>query len=205
MSTKRPASSNFKPSKPVSSKTMSKTGSESRKPPNTMLAKKISTTGQRQKKSRVLSPESSENDETASEDEDSIVASEAIEGTSSSASEDGMESNSTPQQVRRSNGKPRIPNQTSKTTARHISPHEEPEMAGPPVVPEKLLTSLLHSHFQQPDTKIGRDARGLVGKYVETFILEAVARAVVERKGGAGTMKNAGSGSDFLEVCESEI
>ena len=64
----------------------------------------------------------------------------------------------------------------------------------PPVMPEKLLTALLYSHFQQPETKIGREARGLVGKYVETFVREAVARAIVERKGAAG-------GGDFLEVC----
>ena len=64
----------------------------------------------------------------------------------------------------------------------------------PPVMPEKLLTALLYSHFQQAETKLGREARGLVGRYVETFVREAVARAIVERKGVAG-------GGDFLEVC----
>lgn len=52
--------------------------------------------------------------------------------------------------------------------------------------------------------RIGKDAMGVVGKYVETFVREALARAAYERqlalqeKVGKGEKVRAGE--DFLEV-----
>lgn len=65
----------------------------------------------------------------------------------------------------------------------------------PPLLPHKLLTTLLHHHFERDDTRIAKDASKLVGKYVEVFVKEAIARAGFERQ-EAGADGEAG----FLEV-----
>ena len=69
----------------------------------------------------------------------------------------------------------------------------------PPSVPPALLTKLLYHHFQDGQTKIGVEARGVVGKYVETFIREAIARAAFERQSGDRGTRGL-IGDDFLEV-----
>ena len=65
----------------------------------------------------------------------------------------------------------------------------------PPTIPPALLTRLL-SHFQNDKFRIGKEANGVVGKYMETFVREAIARAAFERK-EAG---QAGIDGQFLEV-----
>ncbi|KAG8528938.1 uncharacterized protein KY384_006627 [Bacidia gigantensis] len=80
----------------------------------------------------------------------------------------------------------------------------------PPTIPPALLTKLLHHHFKDRDgvsagdVRIGKDAMAVVGKYIETFVREAIARAAFERqeeidqrvaKGGRREV-----GDDFLEV-----
>ncbi|KAL8713435.1 MAG: hypothetical protein Q9225_006779 [Loekoesia sp. 1 TL-2023] len=70
----------------------------------------------------------------------------------------------------------------------------------PPVIPPNLLTRLLHHHLEKKDggiTKIGKDANVLVGKYMETFVREAIARAAFERSLAEEGM---GVGDGFLEV-----
>ena len=62
----------------------------------------------------------------------------------------------------------------------------------PPTIPPKLLTTLLNHHFRDEDTRIGKDANALVGRYMETFVREALARAAFER--------NEAGDRDFLEV-----
>ena len=57
---------------------------------------------------------------------------------------------------------------------------EEPEKSIPP----KLLTRLLHEFFQQDSTRVSKDANAAIGKYVDTFVREAIARAAREREGG---------------------
>ena len=69
----------------------------------------------------------------------------------------------------------------------------------PPTIPPKLLTRLLHHHFDDEQTRIAKDAKELVGKYMETFVREALARAAYERGRNGG----AGKGGDFLEVSSS--
>ncbi|CAG7988807.1 unnamed protein product [Penicillium olsonii] len=69
-----------------------------------------------------------------------------------------------------------------------------------PKIPPKLLTRLLHEHFQNDKTKIAKDANNVVAKYVDVFVREAIARAAFER---AETNNNADTrriGDGFLEV-----
>ncbi len=66
----------------------------------------------------------------------------------------------------------------------------------PPTIPPKLLTKLLHTHFDDDRTRISKDANAAVGKYFETFVREAIARAAFERAEAAGS----GRGDGFLEV-----
>lgn len=63
-------------------------------------------------------------------------------------------------------------------------------------IPPKLLTKLLHHHFEHDETRIGKDANALLGKYMETFVREALARAAHERSKAEG----GAAGRDFLEV-----
>ena len=66
----------------------------------------------------------------------------------------------------------------------------------PPPIPQKLLTRLLHEGFEDGNTRIGKDAMAVVGKYVELFVREAIARAAAERESeGGGSL-----GDGFLEV-----
>ncbi|MCJ1469937.1 hypothetical protein MMC07_008581 [Pseudocyphellaria aurata] len=67
-------------------------------------------------------------------------------------------------------------------------------------IPPKLLTKLLHHHFEHDKTRIGQDANALLGKYMETFVREALARAAHERSKAEG----GAAGRDFLEVREGE-
>ncbi|GLB08768.1 hypothetical protein AtubIFM57258_004676 [Aspergillus tubingensis] len=67
-----------------------------------------------------------------------------------------------------------------------------------PVIPPKLLTRLLHHHFQNEKTKIAKDANTVVAKYVDVFVREALARAAFERSEAVG--KGASVGDGFLEV-----
>lgn len=66
----------------------------------------------------------------------------------------------------------------------------------PPVIPPKLLTRLLHHHFENDNTRLGQNANALIGKYMETFVREALARAAFERSESNGGQ----TGGDFLEV-----
>ena len=54
------------------------------------------------------------------------------------------------------------------------------------------------------DTKIGKDAMGVVGKYFETFVREAIARAAYERQMVNEEREKRGerirAGEEFLEV-----
>lgn len=66
----------------------------------------------------------------------------------------------------------------------------------PPTIPPKLLTRLLHHNFKGSDVRIDKEANELVGRYMETFIREAIARATFERSESDG----GGLGGEFLEV-----
>ncbi|KAL9004443.1 MAG: hypothetical protein Q9188_002742 [Gyalolechia gomerana] len=84
----------------------------------------------------------------------------------------------------------------SSDTVTPLSGTQEP----PPVIPPNLLTRLLHYHLEKKEggsTQIGKDANILVGKYMETFMREAIARAAFER---SQVEQEAGMGDGFLEV-----
>ncbi|OBT56400.1 hypothetical protein VE04_03366 [Pseudogymnoascus sp. 24MN13] len=61
------------------------------------------------------------------------------------------------------------------------------------IIPPALLTTLLTEFFADERTRISRGADKAVGKYMETFVREAIARAAYERGGD-------GKGDGFLEV-----
>lgn len=65
-------------------------------------------------------------------------------------------------------------------------------------IPPKLLTRLLHHHFQSEEIRIATDANRLVTKYMETFVREALARAALERS--ESRSGDGGVADDFLEV-----
>lgn len=61
----------------------------------------------------------------------------------------------------------------------------EEEAAGPEKsIPKDLLTRILHEFFTKDSTRISRDANAAVGKYVDIFVREAIARAAVEKNSG---------------------
>jgi hypothetical protein len=66
-----------------------------------------------------------------------------------------------------------------------------------PPIPPKLLTRLLYEGFEDKDVKIGKEAMLVVGKYMDTFVREALARAVFERN---EQETEAGIGDGFLQV-----
>jgi hypothetical protein len=110
------------------------------------------------------------------------------------------------------------------SSSRSLSPFQEPdyilaEITAPaaasgdreaidsadPSIPPKLLTRLLHHHFQNDKTKIAKDANRAVAKYVDIFVREALARASYERQEGNKQAEAAGGrrglADGFLEVC----
>ncbi len=70
----------------------------------------------------------------------------------------------------------------------------------PQTIPPALLTKLLHHHFKGERTRIGKEADGVVGKYMETFVREAVARAAFERAESGKEGGGGGWSGGFLEV-----
>jgi hypothetical protein len=61
-------------------------------------------------------------------------------------------------------------------------------------IPEDLLNVLIHQFFKQEGTRMSTDANRAVGRYMEAFVREALARAAWARDEGGG-----GGGGD-LEV-----
>ncbi|MCJ1379527.1 hypothetical protein MMC17_002628 [Xylographa soralifera] len=67
----------------------------------------------------------------------------------------------------------------------------------PLTIPPELLTTLLQHHFEDKQMRVGKDAKAVIGKYMETFVREAIARAAFER---SEATSGHGRGGDFLEV-----
>ncbi|KAE8350874.1 CENP-S associating centromere protein X-domain-containing protein [Aspergillus coremiiformis] len=105
--------------------------------------------------------------------------------------------------------------ESNSTHTRSRSPSEEPEyilaeitnaggteidvLSSEPAIPAKLLTKIVHHHFKNQKTKIAKDANGVVAKYVDVFVREALARAAFERaEGNVGLEREVGD--EFLEV-----
>ncbi|OJI97172.1 hypothetical protein ASPVEDRAFT_36569 [Aspergillus versicolor CBS 583.65] len=79
----------------------------------------------------------------------------------------------------------------------HGEPASEDVLSSDPLIPPKLLTKLVHHHFRNEKTKMAKDANGVVAKYIDVFVREAVARAAFERAEGGG---GGGVADGFLEV-----
>lgn len=89
--------------------------------------------------------------------------------------------------------------QSSRPSQSQSEPEPEPESDEQPAIPPELLTTLLHEFFTDDRTRISKAANDAVGKYMETFVREAIARAAFERRQAAGAQAAGGVG-DFLEV-----
>ena len=105
----------------------------------------------------------------------------------------------------------------SRSLSRSPSPISEPDFilaevthdgdddkaSDEPAVPLSLLHRMLHHNFRDKDkTRITTDAKEVLGKYVEVFVREAIARSAYESQGngpdGAGDGMRRDDG--FLEV-----
>ncbi|KAL8927613.1 MAG: hypothetical protein Q9172_001323 [Xanthocarpia lactea] len=70
----------------------------------------------------------------------------------------------------------------------------------PPIIPPKLITRTLYHQLGKADgndMKIGKEANIILGKYFDTFVREAIARAAFER---SQADEATGTGDGFLEV-----
>lgn len=63
-----------------------------------------------------------------------------------------------------------------------INVEEEPEPEKS--IPKALLTRILHEFFTKEATRMSRDANAAVGKYIDVFVREAIARTAVGKRGG---------------------
>ncbi|KAL1967466.1 hypothetical protein VTN77DRAFT_3251 [Rasamsonia byssochlamydoides] len=128
----------------------------------------------------------------------SASGSEEEEPGSQSGSESGSDSSSSDRE--------RSPSQEPDYILAEIitNDHARDIESGEPAIPQKLLTKLLHHHFQNEKTKITKEANAVVAKYVDIFVREALARAAYERAGGDGNADTGGGsrsvGDGFLEV-----
>lgn len=66
-----------------------------------------------------------------------------------------------------------------------------------PTIPPKLLARLLYEGFEDKNMRIGKEAMGVVSKYMETFARESIARAAFERQDTEG---EGGASDGFLQV-----
>lgn len=82
---------------------------------------------------------------------------------------------------------------TQSAAATTVEPQSNTDDDDRPGIPQALLTTLLHQ-FMSEEMRISKGADKAVGKYMETFVREAVARAAFERAGE----KEFGGG--FMEV-----
>lgn len=82
-----------------------------------------------------------------------------------------------------------------ESPSRSPSPHSEPDYIlaevsqaegtedSEPSIPLALIHTLLNHHFSNKDkTRISQDAKAVIGKYVDTFVREAIARSTFERQ-----------------------
>ena len=77
-----------------------------------------------------------------------------------------------------------------------------PTGASEPAIAPSLLQRILHHHFKDKDgTRITTDAKEAVGKYVETFVREAIMRSAHESQAAAD---DGGRDDGFLEVADLE-
>lgn len=67
-----------------------------------------------------------------------------------------------------------------------------------PGIPAALLTRIAHSHFQHADTGLSAAGQAALGRYVDIFVREAVARAAEVQR------KREGEGDIWLDAADLE-
>ncbi|KAJ5901528.1 hypothetical protein N7495_002056 [Penicillium taxi] len=105
------------------------------------------------------------------------------------------------------NGRERSPSQEADyILAEIITKNTQEDVAlEEPAIPPKLITKLLHHHFQNEKTRISKDADAVMGKYIDIFVREAIARAALERNLANGKTGKKGLVDNFLEVEDLEM
>ena len=73
-----------------------------------------------------------------------------------------------------------------------------------PSIPRALLLRLMHEHFESKDTKIDKHALGVLEKYFEIYIREAIARSLLAKKDGIEQGAASQSDEDWLEKSDLE-
>jgi hypothetical protein len=85
-----------------------------------------------------------------------------------------------------------------------VTHHTPDDSALAPAIPIPLLHRLMHHSFKNPEeTKLSTDARACVGRYIETFIREGIARCafeVSEKVHEVGSDSALGHDDGWLEV-----
>ncbi|EED22313.1 conserved hypothetical protein [Talaromyces stipitatus ATCC 10500] len=172
----RKTSSTSIPSKSTTSKSTTSKGKVAQRPSSITKATSSTTSNSRKRKAQSISSVS----------EDSETASSNDNGNESTRS--------------RSNS----PFQEPDYILAEIITNDRPRNieSDEPGIPPKLLTTILHHHFQNSKTKITKDANEVVAKYMDIFVREALARAAYERADAANGDRGGGRpGADgFLEV-----
>ncbi|KAK4978330.1 hypothetical protein LTR66_010646 [Elasticomyces elasticus] len=69
-----------------------------------------------------------------------------------------------------------------------------------PTIPAPLLTRVLHESFADKNMKITKDANQVMGRYIEIYIREALARAAMMKKAENTDMSGVSVGEGWLEV-----
>ncbi|KAK8157716.1 CENP-S associating centromere protein X-domain-containing protein [Phyllosticta citrichinensis] len=92
-----------------------------------------------------------------------------------------------------------VPSRRRSSSTHRVSPSQNAfgTTAKDPI-PAKLLNALLHEGLEDKEVRIGREAMAVTQKYVETFVREALARAMIGRQTEEESLGGAGDG--FLQV-----
>ncbi|KAF4584369.1 CENP-S complex, centromere protein X [Ophiocordyceps camponoti-floridani] len=83
-----------------------------------------------------------------------------------------------------SDGEEEAQEEAQEEAAQEPEPEAEEQPEPEKMIPRDLLTRVLHEFFVKDATRISRDANAAVGKYVDVFVREAIARAAVDKRGG---------------------
>lgn len=100
----------------------------------------------------------------------------AAEDSSDAASSDPFASGDDEGPQRRRSGPATAANRHSSGAAKDVTIEK--------TIPQNLLTRILHDLFEKDATRVSRDANAAVGKYVDVFVREAIARTAVEKRSG---------------------
>jgi len=187
----------FNPTKAKSTTSRKSTGTGTASKPNGVTKHKAQCTSQDKDKSK---------DKTTPKRPNSIFKVPHLSGlpsispdsspSSSKADEEGKEDEDDPFATQKSANPSQKSHSPIEIDSKDSGEQEEEE--GRERIPADLLTRLLHENFKEDGTRLSKDAGRAVGKYMETFVREALARAAFAR--GEIEERGEGGGGGFLEV-----